>query len=196
LRRRLPDDPDLAALGEAAGVRRQLANQSARAALLASRYTDLLLRFELWLDSGGWAFRGGGSQAPNRRIGRFAADALDRRADKLHGLTRKWKTLPEAELHEVRILAKKLRYTVEFFQALYPRKMVRSQLRAITRIQDTLGSLNDAVVTDALLADLDGAATAPAVAMVKGWQAARIERDLAHFREDLKAYEKCGTGWT
>jgi inorganic triphosphatase YgiF len=196
LRRRLPDDPDLAALGEAADARGQLANQSARAALLASRYTDLLLRFELWLDSGGWAFRAGGSQAPNRRVGRFAADVLDRRANKLHKLTRKWKTLPEAELHRVRILTKKLRYTAEFFQALYPRKMVRSQLRVIARIQDTLGSLNDAVVIDALLADLDGAVTERAVAIVRGWQAACIERNLAHFRDDLKTYEKCRQRWT
>ena len=196
LRRRLPDDPDLAALGEAADARRRLADQSARTALLAPRYTDFLLRFELWLDSGGWAFRGGGNQAPNRRVGHFAAEALDRRANKLHKLTRKWKTLPEAELHKVRILAKKLRYTAEFFQALYPRKLVRSQLWVITRIQDTLGSLNDAVVIDALLADLDGAVTERAAAVVRGWQAACIERNLAQFRDDLKAYEKRRQHWT
>ena len=196
LRRRLPEDPDLAALLDAAEARRELANQEAIAALLTSRYTDLLLRIELWLDNGGWQFRGGGSHDPDRPIGRFAAEALQRRADKLHKLTRKWKTLPEAELHEVRILAKKLRYTAEFFQALYPRKMVRKQLQAIAQIQDTLGSLNDAVVTDALLAGLDGAETGCATAIVRGWQLACIEHDLAHFREDLKKYEDLRAPWS
>lgn len=195
MRRRLPEETDLAALGTVAEARRELANQEARAALLESRYIDLLLRLELWLDNGGWALRGGGTRAPNRRITRFAADALENRAARLHKLSKKWKTLPEAELHRVRILAKKLRYTVEFFQALYPKKMVRAQLRAIARIQDTLGSLNDAVVTDRLLAELDGAVTESAVATVRGWQAACIRRDLAHFRDDLKAYEKRRVPW-
>jgi inorganic triphosphatase YgiF len=196
LRRRRPEDSDLTALVAAADARRELANQAAIAALLRPRYTDLLLRLELWLDNGGWQFRGSGNHAPDRRIGRFAAEVLERRADKLHKLTGKWKTLPEAELHEVRILAKKLRYTAEFFQALYPRKMVRAQLQAVARIQDTLGSLNDAVVTDALLADLDGAVAGCATAIVRGWQSACIERDLAHFRDALKRYEKQRAPWT
>ena len=196
LRRRLPEDPDLAALLEVAEARRELANQQATAALLTSRYTDLLLRVELWLDNGGWQSSAGGKNDPDRPIGRFAADSLQLRAAKLHKLTRKWKTLPEAELHEVRILAKKLRYTAEFFQALYPRKMVRGQLQAISRIQDTLGSLNDAVVTDALLSDLDGEAPGCATAVIRGWQSACIERDLAHFREDLKEYEEHRASWS
>lgn len=196
LRRRLPDDLDLKTLEEVAQAHRELANKSARVALLASRYTEFLLRFELWLDSGGRAFRSGGRQAQNRRVRRFAADALDRRANKLCKLSCKWKTLPEAELHRVRILVKKLRYTAEFFQALYPRKMVRSQLRAITPIQDTLGRLNDAVVIDAMLAELDDAVTERAVAIVKGWQVACIERSLAHFRYDLETYEKRRAPWT
>ena len=193
--RRLPDDPDLAALRDAATGREAQANQSARAALLAPRYTELLLRLELWLENGGWSCRGDGSRLATQRVGRFAADALNQRANKLHGLTRKWKTLPEAELHNVRILAKKLRYAVNFFQTLYPKSMVQSQLAAITQIQDTLGSLNDAVVIDAQLADLDGKVTERALAIVGGWQTACIERDLVQFREQLKAYEKCRKRW-
>lgn len=195
LRRRLPEDTDLAALGEVAEARRELANQAAKAALLTTRYTDLLLRFELWLDNGGWALRGGGDQSPDRRVVGFAANALKGRAGKLHKLSGKWKTLPEAELHEVRILAKKLRYTVEFFQALYPVKTMRPQQQAIARVQDTLGSLNDAVVTDGLLAELDGTVPERALAIIKGWQEACIERDLVHFRDDLRAYEKCPAPW-
>ena len=163
---------------------------------MAPRYTELLLRLELWLENGGWSCRGDGSRLANRRIGRFAADALNQRANKLHGLTRKWKTLPEAELHNVRILAKKLRYAVNFFQTLYPKSTVQSQLAAITQIQDTLGSLNDAVVIDAQLADLDGNVTERALAIVRGWQTACIERDLVKFRDQLKAYEKCRKRWT
>lgn len=193
LRERLATDSDLAALREAAQARRELANQSARTALLDPRYTDLLLRFELWLSNSGWALRGG--PVATQQITRFAADALDKRAGKLHELTRRWKTLPEAELHEVRILAKKLRYTTEFFQGLYPRKAMQPHVQAVSRIQDTLGSLNDSVVNDDLLASLDGVVNERATALVKGWQAACIERDLANFRDDLKAYEGCKAPW-
>ena len=118
LRRRLPEDADLAGLAKVAEARREQANLAAKAALGEARYTDLLLRLELWLMTGAWASRAGGHHDPGRPVRRYAAEALNRRAAKLHKLTRKWKTLPEAELHDVRILAKKLRYTAEFFETL------------------------------------------------------------------------------
>ncbi|MEM7222956.1 MAG: CHAD domain-containing protein [Pseudomonadota bacterium] len=193
---RLPGDPDLAAMTEAAGQRRIEANRAAQQALASTRYTALILTLERFLNSGAWAAGHGGEASPDDRIGKFTASALQRRAAKLHKLTRKWKTLPEAELHAVRILGKKLRYTIEFFQGIYESDDVRTHLEVIKRIQDCLGSLNDAVTNTALLEDLEDTASQQALASVKGWQAACIERDLADFREDLKAYEKCKAYWT
>ena len=193
--RRMPNDLELFALAEAAAQCRKTANQAAKDAVVSPRYTDLILNLEILLNKGKWSSRRAPNSAPSGPIVRFSATALQKRATKLHKLTRRWKSLPEADLHSVRILAKKLRYTTELFQPLYRSKDVHIHIKAIKRIQDSLGSLNDAVTNGSLLASLEGVASDHAIAVVKGWQAACIQRDLAHFREALRAYESCKAYW-
>lgn len=48
-----------------------------------------------------------------------------------------------AELHAMRIVAKRLRYTLEIFSPLYPGEL-KDPLRAVRELQETLGSLHDA----------------------------------------------------
>jgi CHAD domain-containing protein len=84
-----------------------------------------------------------------------------------------------------------MRYAAEAFHSLYKPKAARKYLEALAAIQDSLGSLNDAFVSRQLLAGLAqrlmlerGMAAADAnllQGLVLGWQAARIDRDLAGF---------------
>jgi triphosphatase len=67
-----------------------------------------------------------------RRV-RKLADAIDR-----HSST--------ADLHAVRIRAKRLRYTVEFYVPVYGRPAERF-VRGVVALQDALGNLQDAVVS-------------------------------------------------
>ncbi len=53
---------------------------------------------------------------------------------------------PDAELHALRIDAKRLRYVLEFFRPLYRKRGMRKLLRQLHRLQDNLGNFNDACV--------------------------------------------------
>ena len=50
---------------------------------------------------------------------------------------------PDEALHRLRIDAKKLRYLLEFFRALYPPKEIGAVVGALKSLQDNLGDFND-----------------------------------------------------
>jgi CHAD domain-containing protein len=50
---------------------------------------------------------------------------------------------PAEELHRLRIMCKKLRYLIEFFQTLYSKKKIRNIIKVLRRLQDNLGDFND-----------------------------------------------------
>jgi CHAD domain-containing protein len=50
---------------------------------------------------------------------------------------------PAAALHRLRIDAKKLRYLLEFFKALYSRDEIVGRIKELKRLQDILGGFND-----------------------------------------------------
>jgi CHAD domain-containing protein len=62
-------------------------------------------------------------------------------------------------VHRLRIQCKKLRYLMEFFAPVFPRKEFQSILKPLKRLQDNLGLFNDYSVQQeslrALLDDLD-----------------------------------------
>jgi CHAD domain-containing protein len=61
-------------------------------------------------------------------------------------LGKKVRELDAAGLHELRKALKKLRYTVDMFAGLYEGARMRDYLRALKELQDSFGSLNDAVM--------------------------------------------------
>ena len=50
---------------------------------------------------------------------------------------------PAEPLHELRISCKKLRYLMEFFLSLYPKKAARKLIKALKAFQDNLGEFQD-----------------------------------------------------
>ena len=192
LRERLPNELALEALRREAEALRQSAYQTAIAALDAPRYTTLLLKLALWLDGATWARPASepGLESPlYQPVAAFANAILRTRHKRLHKLGDKHAELGEAQLHKLRLLSKKLRYVAEFFRDLYPRKVARRYVDGLVDIQETLGSLNDAVVSRHLitaaerrLAEHAPALSGRAIGLVLGWQAARIDDDLRRFR--------------
>jgi CHAD domain-containing protein len=53
------------------------------------------------------------------------------------------KTSPNADLHALRIEAKKLRYLLEFFASLFPADEITALVKQLKKLQDNLGEFND-----------------------------------------------------
>jgi CHAD domain-containing protein len=92
----------------------------------------------------------------------------------------------------------------DFFRGLYPKKPTSKFIAALAEVQDQLGSLNDAIVSRQLLLALEGRiantndieAARHASGLVLGWQAARIDRDLADFQTTWKQLRERPPFWT
>lgn len=93
----------------------------------------------------------GAAHLPNARLKHFTGALLDTAAKRLR---RRAHDLPQAgqrRLHRSRIAAKRLRYTLEFFASLYPRRATRLRIAALAALQEALGAINDAAVAHTLL---------------------------------------------
>ncbi len=198
LAKKHPEDAAVAAMGAAAAALRKTAYRRAEEVRRAPRFTELVLRLELWLDGGDWA--AGAAMAEPARA--FAAAILKRRHKRLGRFGGKRGRLGVARLHRLRLLGKKSRYAVEFFRDLFPRQAARRYRRALIDIQTRLGSINDAAVNRHLLDALEKrlATTSPALArraaeIVGDWEAARIERDRQGFEKTWRRFLEAEPFW-
>jgi len=62
--------------------------------------------------------------------------------------------MEDEQLHALRIKCKKLRYLMEFFSSLFPRKKIRNLIKQLKKLQNNLGSLNDMYVQEKYLMDI------------------------------------------
>ncbi len=58
---------------------------------------------------------------------------------------------PSEDLHELRKTCKKLRYLLEFFNSLFPKRKAKKMIRPLKQLQDNLGKLNDMQVQSEVL---------------------------------------------
>jgi triphosphatase len=141
-------------------ARRLRAERQARRVLGSRRHRDLILAAHEWNEAGVWLRNEDPLVAFNRDrpVKRYAAEELARRRKKLIKRARKLADLDPPHRHQVRILAKKLRYATEFFRGLYTGKQesARSEesLDALKRMQDILGELNDIQTREALMREV------------------------------------------
>jgi triphosphatase len=205
----LREEPSLEELRHAVQDARHDAYAVARDTLRDRRYTRLLLRLQLWLDSVSWD-RKTSADSLAKPVASLAESILEKRHRKLEKLGSRFETLDEQDKHEVRLRAKKLRYATEFFRPVYPAKATKKFIRTLIEIQDTLGSLNDATVGRELLTVLkspsDGKgrstlnggrspALERAVGIAAGFQAARIADDIRRFGEVWPRFVKLKKFW-
>ncbi|MEX0921243.1 MAG: CYTH and CHAD domain-containing protein [Rhodovibrionaceae bacterium] len=203
LLRSLPGEAGLEDLRDHCKRARAQAYEAAHQALAEPRYTRLLLRLALWLGDGGWASRDPADEAALKApVQEWSDPVLDRRAAGLAKLGRKHRKLSHARLHQVRIAAKKMRYACEFFRGIYDEKALKTYIKRLVALQDTLGSLNDAVTGHRLLDEIESSlgrnrrgAMATPVGIVMGWQAAQIDNDLGRFSKAWKKYRGTKVFW-
>ncbi|HUV92869.1 MAG TPA: CHAD domain-containing protein, partial [Anaerolineales bacterium] len=60
----------------------------------------------------------------------------------------------EKQLHLLRIECKKLRYLIEFFADLFPRKKIDMVLKQLRKLQDNLGDFNDFCIQEQYLLEV------------------------------------------
>lgn len=130
-------------------VRSEQAITEAQKLLASEPFQHMLFTFAKWLESGDWLNRKvepGGDQA----LAPFAAHALSRRRRKLRRAKHPLSELSEADRHRLRINTKKLRYSHMFFAALFSKRKGTKQrtsfMKALGKLQDSLGELNDMAV--------------------------------------------------
>jgi len=202
LGRRVATDPAVVAMSTAVAGLREESYAVARKALAEARHTEFMLRLAGGLVDGSWAAAEAAAvlDAPARD---HAERLLSKRLKNIYKLGGKHAELEEGDLHRLRLSCKKLRYLSDFFRDFYSRRAAIRFGREIAAVQDCLGSLNDALVARTLLPMLrsrvaeasDGGLADRAVALVVGWQAARIDNDLAGLRRAWKRLRRCKPFW-
>jgi inorganic triphosphatase YgiF len=198
-------DDAVEALRLVAVERRKEAQLDLREALTSQRAADFFLDLAGWIEAAGWR---GGADAQTIEllagpIEAHVARSLDRRDKQLRKRGKGFAGLDAAHRHRVRIAAKKLRYGLEFFSSLLPRKKVRSHLAALRRFQESLGHMNDIDVARRLVGELVAGlpddderrlAAAEGGGQIVGWHAhvaAQLEPlSMAAWRE-VKAQGRC-----
>lgn len=195
-RLRASDDlpPDvLAALLEVLERRRQAALADVRAALDSPRYAALV---STWRELAEAPVPDAGPGA--RPFRELLAERLRRRARALRKRIRPGVAEgPTADLHELRIQAKRLRYLLECAPGLADEERLVASVAVLKRLQEHLGELHDAAVQCAALSGLgvagDAADLAPRALQWLGRlterAAAREARERAALPAALKAFD-------
>lgn len=153
----MPEEEVLLALQRAVRERLPALHERAAAAVASGRLRELVDSFSQWIDARGW--REGLSSKERLRltlpVEDFAGALMAKENERLLRRGRQLRDADPRALHRVRIAAKRARYAAEFFACLYPDKQVRPYIRALRRLQEELGWLNDAAVARRLLDELD-----------------------------------------
>ncbi len=193
-----PDDAAVARLIGAAKRRRDACYEELSRVLASAEFRRLGITLAALAAVRPWergAARNGDAaarraEALDGSLHEYAARVLTRRLRHLTAHGDDIAALPAKTLHDIRLRAKRLRYGVEIFAPLYPRRESRRFVRRLTALQERLGHLNDGAVAAALIAELSHAGTRGfGAGVVSGFAAAgagdaraRIERSWRKFR--------------
>ena len=99
----------------------------------------------------------------------------------------------EEQRHELRIAFKKLRYALEFFVPLLPRKGRSSYFASLAKIHELLGLLNDLVTAAQRIATLPRNKDMPP--LICGWFAGRAHLLTQLFDEELQYFLTLPVPW-
>ena len=152
---REPEMPGLAELAAFIATRQAAARMVLREAMNSPRGRKLMLNLLLWVEDGPWRRKAMAPGEEPESLKSLLARRLRGSRKKLAAKGDNLDALPEEELHDLRIRAKKLRYQAAFFDTLASEgkagKRYRSFVNALERIQETLGTVHDAEATAAFL---------------------------------------------
>ena len=148
--------PGVATLTRDLRRRRRAALGQARSAIESDRFRALVLDTAAWIEAGDWISNADDLARAHRDqpIAIMATAEMERRRRKIEKRGARLVELDPVRRHRLRIQAKKLRYSCEFFGSAFPGKRAARRhnelIAALERLQDTLGDLNDISVHEGL----------------------------------------------
>jgi CHAD domain-containing protein len=123
----------------------------------------------------------------------FAAKSIGKRYKRLLRAGRDLAGKTRAQRHGVRLEAKQLRYTVEFFESLFGRGLARPCLRELVLIQDALGAAEDTRTAVQLFASLHPGSDIARFA--REWLAVREQRNVASAQRAIARLARAERFW-
>ena len=194
-----PQDRD--ALSSAAERERLRAHQEAQAAIRSTRYTTAVLKLLRWFAARDWRDQPVSKQsalllAPIETV---APGLISRRYKHLRSAIEDFAALDMEQRHQVRIAVKKLRYTVDLLESLFPRNAVAAFVRLLKPLQDGLGHANDVRVAGDLVAQLLAADDHPAIdraaGIVLGWHDRGLAENEHKLLKQLDEFRHARSFW-
>ena len=201
LNRAFENRPALPTLAAEAVRLRSIAQRDMRRAVRSRRYQKVLITLASWLTGRGWLEHADASARAmlDSPVRGYAQSELEARYERVRKRGRRIGELSAPELHELRIAVKKLRYSIDFFAGLFAADAVRTLRSRLSRLQDILGTINDASTMQSLLAQGYGGGRAAAATegrgILLGWSAGRAEALRTDLDRAWKAFRRSRTFW-
>jgi len=199
LERALPESGQWVEMRRIAALRRGARNRVARNAIASEHYSGFMLGLCAWVSGERWHERPDQTRLQQlvQPLSDFAPVVFERYHRKLRRRGRNLETLSSAERHALRIAVKKQRYACEFFSGLYPRKRTKRYLRALTALQQCLGTLNDLNIQERLLSEMVEGRTGlrDSVNRAQGWIAAIRAQQLTELNKSWGDFKEQQVFW-
>lgn len=162
-------------------------------ALSSARYRRLIERTSRWIESGPWSTRRGKDALKLRScsLAEHAARQLAEWEKTLFKKSHRLKELSVEKQHQLRILNKRLTYSIESLEDLFSDKSLskqRAALKQLRKAQRSLGELNDDARGRTLAKSLDGIGSEASFHFLRRKQQERLLRSAA---TAYKKLDKC-----
>jgi len=198
---RSPGHRGLQAMEKAIMRLRQDAHRQAHRAIASRDYQRLALSLGGWLARQDW--RRAADPRTRQRLDapatRHAAAVLERCYRRARRRGRRPGKLDLPQLHRLRIAVKKLRYAAGFHAPLFENARLRPMQKALDRLQNILGAINDCAAAPALIEAARRAARGPlrreACALLLEQNAARLKERRRRLKRAWKQFCGCKRFW-
>jgi CHAD domain-containing protein len=173
-------------------VKRDDGHRHLAQALRSARYRRLIKITSDWIENGSWSVRKGKRAKKERAcsIAAYSAGKLARWRQKLLKKSRKLLEMDVKKRHRLRLLNKKLFYSIESFEDFFPGKIFsgqRAALKYLRKAQKSLGQLNDDANSQSLVAALQRDGVRQAVQFLGPKREKRLVRKAAAAYRKLAA---------
>lgn len=197
-------DARLRALAELARERQVLAWDELLAALGSERFRKLVFETSAATLLRPWAQAAIGGGEALLPAATFARERLAARYARVRKAGKRIGKLDEAERHALRIKLKKLRYAVDFFASLWPKRRTEAFRERLGALQDVLGAMNDAAVARALVGDIlaarsntaEAQSIAYAAGVLVGWHVGHLRDRAEKLEKRWEAFVATEPPWT